>query len=67
MKYEILLKGESFRSESTQVVTREKLRTNTNSIVVNNVTRPKPEGCLVADVQKGKRKVQCCTIHSIRT
>lgn len=49
------------------MVTWEEQRTSTNSIVANNIARPKPEGRLVADVHKGKRKVQCCTTHSFRT
>lgn len=38
------------------MVTWEEQRTSTNSIVANNIARPKPEGRLVADVHKGKGK-----------
>lgn len=56
MKYEIMLKDETPRSDSTQIVIREEQRTNMNRMVANDATRPKPEGHLVPDVHEGKRK-----------
>lgn len=67
IKYKMVLKGESPRSESTQTVTGEEQRTSMNSIVANDITRPKPEGHLASDVHRGKRKVQCYITHATRT
>lgn len=56
MKYEIMMKDETPRSDSTQTVTREEQRTSMNSMFTNDATRPKPEGHLAPDVHEGKRK-----------
>lgn len=56
VKYEIMLKDEAPRSDSTQIIIREEQRTSMNSMIANEATRPKPEGHLVPDVHEGKRK-----------
>lgn len=52
MKYKIMLKNETPRLGSTQLLERAEHRIN--SIVANDATRPKLEGYLVANVQKGE-------------
>lgn len=56
IKYEIMLKDEAPRSDITQTVIREAQRTSMNSMVDNDATRPKPEGHVLPNVHKGKRK-----------
>lgn len=56
IKYKTVLKGETPRSDSIQTVTGEEQKTSKNSFVSNDATRPKPEGCLVAEVHKGEKK-----------
>lgn len=51
-----MLKDETPRSDSTQTVTGEEQTIRMNSIVVDDTTKPEPEGCLVGDVHKGERK-----------
>lgn len=53
--------------KALKTVIGEEQRTSMNSIVVNNVSRPKPEGRLVADMLKGQKKLQCCTTHTVTT
>lgn len=50
-----------------QTVTRKEKRTTVNSTVANDTTRPKLKQCLVADVHKGERKVQCYTKYAVTT
>lgn len=57
MKHEIVLINEAPRSESIQVITGEEQRTSANNIASNDTTRPKQDGCLKANMHKGKRKV----------
>lgn len=57
MKHEIVLKNETPRSESTQAIAGEEQRTSANNIASSDTTRPTQDGCLKANVHKGKRKV----------
>lgn len=50
-----------------QTVTGKEKRTTVNSTVANDTTRPKPKQCLVADVHKGERKVQCYIKYAVTT
>lgn len=55
-KYETVVKDETPRSGSTQTVIGEEQTISMNSIVADDTTKPEPEGRLVGDVHKGKRK-----------